>query len=57
MIYKKENATEFVKQGVKMRIYNSKEECPEATVVYQETEKGHFEEFYHSKSNFIYYIN
>ena len=56
MIYKKENATEFEKQGVKMRVYNSKENCTEAAVVYQETDKGHFEEFYHSKSNFIFYI-
>ena len=56
MIIKKENAPEFVKQGVKMRVYNSKEQCPEAAVVYQETETGHAEEFYHSKSNFIFYI-
>jgi len=56
MIYKKQNAVEFKKQGVTMRVYNSKEQCPEASVVYQETKKGHFEEFYHSKSNFIFYI-
>ncbi len=56
MIYKKENAIEFEKQGVKMRVYNSKENCSEAAIVYQETEKGHLEEFYHSKSNFIFYI-
>jgi mannose-6-phosphate isomerase-like protein (cupin superfamily) len=56
MIYKKENAPVFEKQGVKMRVYNSKTDCLEASVVYQETEKGHSEEFYHSKSNFIFYI-
>jgi mannose-6-phosphate isomerase-like protein (cupin superfamily) len=56
MIYKKENTIEFEKQGVKMRVYNTKEQCPEASVVYQETQKGHSEEFYHSKSNFIFYI-
>ena len=56
MIYKKEQATEVFKQGVKMRIYNSNSDCPEASVVYQETESGHLEEFYHSKSNFIFYI-
>ena len=39
-----------------MHIYNTKEECNEAAVVYQETEKGHMEEFYHQKSTFIYYI-
>jgi mannose-6-phosphate isomerase-like protein (cupin superfamily) len=56
MIYKKEDALEFEKQGVKMRVYNSKEQCAEASVVYQETQTGHFEEFYHEKSNFIFYI-
>jgi mannose-6-phosphate isomerase-like protein (cupin superfamily) len=56
MIYKRENATVFEKHGVKMHVYNSVEECPEAAVVYQETETGHSEEFYHSKSNFIFYI-
>ena len=56
MIYKKENAIEFEKHGVKMRVYNSKEQCPEASVVYQETKTGHFEEFFHSRSNFIFYI-
>lgn len=39
-----------------MSIYNVKEEFPEAAVVYQGTEKGHSEEFYHEKSAFIYYI-
>jgi mannose-6-phosphate isomerase-like protein (cupin superfamily) len=56
MIYKKDDAVTLEKQGVTMRIYNSKEQCPEAAVVYQETQKGHSEEFYHSKSNFIFYI-
>ena len=39
-----------------MRIYNSAEQCAEAAVVYQETKQGHFKEFCHTKSNFIYYI-
>jgi mannose-6-phosphate isomerase-like protein (cupin superfamily) len=56
MIIKKNQTVEFEKQGVKMRVYNTKEQCPEAAVVYQETETGHHEEFYHSKSNFIFYI-
>ena len=56
LIFKKENAVEFEKQGVKMRVYNSKEQCENASVVYQETTKGHSEEFYHAKSNFIFYI-
>ena len=56
MIFKKESASEFEKSGVKMRVYNTKEQCSEASVVYQETQKGHLEEFYHSKSNFVFYI-
>lgn len=56
MIYRKENAINIEKNGVKMRIYNTKEQCPQAAVVYQETEKGHSEEFLHKKSYFIFYI-
>jgi mannose-6-phosphate isomerase-like protein (cupin superfamily) len=56
MIFKRENALNVEKSGVKMRIYNSKEQCPQAAVVYQETQVGHTEEFYHSKSYFIFYI-
>ncbi|MBN1415229.1 MAG: cupin domain-containing protein [Bacteroidales bacterium] len=56
MIFRKEDVPEFEKQGVKMRVYNNKEQCPQAAVVYQETQKGHLEEFYHSKSYFIFYI-
>jgi len=56
MIYKKDKAISFEKQGVTMRVYNTKEQCPEAAIVYQETQKGHHEEFFHSKSTFIFYI-
>lgn len=56
MIYDFEDAESIDKHGVLMHIYNTKEECPEAAVVYQETKKGHMEEFYHEKSAFIYYI-
>ncbi len=56
MIYKKEKALSIEKHGVRMRIYNGADECPHAAVAYQETEKGHAEEFYHTKSWFIYYI-
>lgn len=56
MIFKFKNTTNIEKHGVKMHIYNTKEECKEAAVVYQETEKGHMEEFHHEKSTFIYYI-
>ncbi len=56
VIYKKNKAFQIEKQNVKMRVYNSKEDCPAASVVYQETEKGHGEEFYHEKSYFVFYI-
>jgi mannose-6-phosphate isomerase-like protein (cupin superfamily) len=56
MVITKEKAIELEKQGVRMRIYNTKEQCPEASIVYQETLMGHHEEFYHSKSNFIFYV-
>ena len=56
MIFKSQNTTNIEKRGVKMNIYNTKEECKEAAVVYQETKNGHMEEFYHEKSAFIYYI-
>jgi mannose-6-phosphate isomerase-like protein (cupin superfamily) len=43
---------EKFKRGVLMRVYKTKQ----ASIVYQETEKGHNEEFYHDKSTFTYYI-
>ena len=56
MIFKKKNLEMFEKAGMKMGVYSTKEDCAQASVVYQETEKGHTEEFYHEKSTFIYYI-
>lgn len=56
MVIKKDEAICVTKHGVDMRIYNGKDQCPQAAVVYQETKTGHFEEFYHSKSNFVFYI-
>ena len=56
MVYKRKDAISFEKHGVKMNIYNQKEDCPQAAVAYQETSIGHKEEFIHHKSAFIYYI-
>lgn len=56
MIYKQNSAFHTEKHGVKMWIYNGKDECPEAAVVYQETDTGHAEEFLHETSAFIFYI-
>ncbi|MBN1294012.1 MAG: cupin domain-containing protein [Candidatus Latescibacteria bacterium] len=56
MVIKKSQAFNITKRDVNMWIYNGKAECRHAAVVYQETVKGHAEEFYHSKSAFIFYI-
>jgi len=34
MIYRKQDAAIIEKNGVKMRIYNSKKQCPHAVVAY-----------------------
>ena len=39
-----------------MRIYTTKTESENAAILYQETQKGHTEEFLHEKSDFFYYI-
>jgi mannose-6-phosphate isomerase-like protein (cupin superfamily) len=52
MIIHKADAKHIKKLGVDMHIYNAK--C--ASVVLQETKRGHAEEFYHDKSTFLYYI-
>ena len=56
MIYPKDKAHIVEKHGVSMRLYNTKEECSGASVVYQQTDKGHAQEFYHTKCTFVYYI-
>jgi mannose-6-phosphate isomerase-like protein (cupin superfamily) len=56
MIIHRGDAVAFTKQGVRMWAYSGERECPEAAVVYQETEIGHAEEFYHDRSAFIFYI-
>ena len=54
MIHKRVAAIRIEKHGVKMWIYST--DCPQAAVVYQETETGHAEEFLHETSAFIFYI-
>ena len=56
MIYKRSDSFKVHKRGVDMWVYNGREECPHGAVAYQETEKGHGEEFLHEKSAFIFYI-
>jgi mannose-6-phosphate isomerase-like protein (cupin superfamily) len=36
--------------------YCGKEHLEEAGVLYLEVDGGHYEEFYHEKSTFIYYV-
>jgi len=56
MVFPRDQAFLISKQGVNMWVYNGKEDCPNAAVVYQETETGHAEEFYHDRSAFVFYI-
>jgi len=56
MIFQKQDAINITKSGVNMWLYNSKDDCPQAAVAYQETEVGHSEEFNHTKSAFVFYI-
>jgi len=56
VIYRRSDATSFVKHGVRMWVYTGRQDCPHAALVYQETDRGHAEEFYHDKSAFIFYI-
>lgn len=49
-----ENAKKFTKHNVDLVVYG--ENIPEANVVHVSVEEGHFQEFYDTKSWFIYYI-
>jgi len=52
----KSEAINFQKHGVNMWLYLDGEKTPEANVLYLEVNGGHYEEFYHDKSTFIYYV-
>ncbi len=47
-------ATKKHKYGVDMKVY--KTNTKKIGVVYENVKGGHFEEFYHKKSTYIYYI-
>jgi len=55
-VYRRSEAASIEKNDVRMLVYNTAEQCPQASVVYQETERGHSEEFLHKRSFFIFYI-
>ena len=56
VVFRPENSEVIEKYGVRMRIYTTRADSPNAAVLYQETESGHAEEFVHEKSDFLYYI-
>jgi predicted house-cleaning noncanonical NTP pyrophosphatase (MazG superfamily)/quercetin dioxygenase-like cupin family protein len=56
MVFRPEESEVIEKHGVRMRIYTTKGNSPNAAVLYQVTETGHSEEFVHEKSDFLYYI-
>jgi len=56
MVFRRDQALAISKQGVDMWIYNSQSDGAQASVVYQETQHGHAEEFWHAKSAFVFYI-
>lgn len=56
VVFRPENSVVIEKHGVSMMIYTTKKDSSNAAVLYQETVKGHMEEFVHEKSDFMYYI-
>lgn len=56
VVFRPEDSQVIEKHGVCMRIYTTKADCPNAAVLFQETDTGHAEEFIHEKSDFLYYV-
>ena len=56
MIYRRREATRLRKHGVEMWIYSGRGDCEQAAVAYQETARGHGEEFVHRRSAVVFYI-
>ncbi len=52
----RENTNKFEKYGVDMSLYINNEDVPAASVLHLDVKGGHYEEFYHDKSTFIYYV-
>lgn len=55
-VFPRLNAEIIDKHGVRMHIHSWAGDCDFAAVVYEETDVGHLEEFFHENSAFIYYI-
>lgn len=56
MKFTKTQAKTFTKHGVEMSEYFAKETSPDADMLYLEVNGGHYQEFRHTKSTFIYYV-
>jgi mannose-6-phosphate isomerase-like protein (cupin superfamily) len=56
MKYTRAQAEAFEKHGVHMWQYFGKEASPDADCLYLEVNGGHYQEFRHTKSTFIYYV-
>lgn len=54
MKYTKEQTTHLSKHGIDLTLFP--DHCPTAEVALVHVEKGHFQEFYHNSSWFLYYI-
>lgn len=56
MKFTKAQAEKFTRHGVNMFEYFGKEHSPAADMLYLEVNGGHYQEFRHTKSTFIYYV-
>lgn len=56
MVFKRRDAFQASKHGVDMWVYTGRDDLEQAAVAYQETERGHAQEFRHHRSAFVFYI-
>lgn len=54
MKYSKAETTHILKHGIDLALFP--DHCPNAEIASLHVEKGHFQEFYHKSSWFLYYI-
>lgn len=54
MKYSKSETTSMSKHGIDLTLFP--DHCPNAEIAVVNVEKGHFQEFYHKSSWFLYYI-
>ncbi|TAL46874.1 cupin domain-containing protein [archaeon] len=56
MKFSRSDAKYFEKHGAKMWFYFGKDQFPNTGLLFIKVDSGHYEEFWHDKSTFIYYI-